>query len=147
MTKWVISEKWLKLDKKQFQEYIKSKKGKVKDESLKRYWRDWYRYHKIPKPKKPAKPVKPVKPTKPPKLPKQRIKHGHYVHTYVFHCQVPVWSDIFNETEHYFSYTYPTKDYSSRLALYFHGIAYPEHRVLDYYYYSSNFIVDVKVKR
>lgn len=140
MGKWVLSEQRLKLSKEDFTAFLKTKQGKVKEATIKRYWRDWHRYHRTRKPVKPAKMIK--------RAPR-RVKKvfSHYVHLYLFRCRTTIFSSMTGVTEHYFAYKSFRKRPSDDIVMRLHRRAYPDHQVQSVRYHdTSPIFVEAKLK-
>ena len=135
--KWVISPKKLAVSNEEWVEFKKQKlREGVRKESIQRYERDRRRLLKLlklleeqrrkarPKVEVVEKPIEVVK--------------RHNTHVFVFDCQVPMWSDWAQRKQHFISYrAVGNQPPSEEIAFRIHQRAYPEHRVLGYWYHNT----------
>jgi len=133
--KWVISPKKLAVSNDEWTQYKRERLSKgAKLETIKRYERDRKRLLRL------LKVIKEQKAKVKPKEVKEvkKAKRYHKTHIFVFKCRVPYWSDFSQEKEHYVGYrVVKDEPVDEGIAYRIHKENFPEHVVLDYWYYGS----------
>lgn len=135
--KWVISPKRLAVSNDEWTQYKREKiTSGAKLETIKRYERDRKRFLRLLKLIKEEKAK--IGPKERVKEVKEKPKKFHKTHIFVFKCRVPYWSDFSQIKEHYVGYrVVKDEPADEQIAYRLHKENFPEHVVLDYWYYGS----------